>query len=118
MRLKLSQAAKQPHTDGVTAVTYTLSNTLLSCSDDGTIAGWGGDNECTGVLAQTPDFGVTDVHFCPTSADVFAVGGSDGTLRLFHRSGKVRLLCGGPVATIPLKQPVTPLVSMRTRPPS
>jgi intraflagellar transport protein 80 len=31
---------------------------------------------------------VTDLHFCPTSADTFAVGGSDGTLRLYHRSGK------------------------------
>jgi intraflagellar transport protein 80 len=90
MRLKVSPASKQQHTDAVAAAAWVGSvgggSLLVTCSEDGSVGSWSSDGEWRGTALQTPEYGVCDVHVNPAVSDALAVACSDGHLRLCSRA--------------------------------
>mmetsp|Transcript_10377 Transcript_10377/g.19632 ORF Transcript_10377/g.19632 Transcript_10377/m.19632 type:complete len:756 (+) Transcript_10377:193-2460(+) len=93
MRLKITQAANNIHQDLVSAVGWTSSNELYSCSDDKTVFKWEMTGEANGKVCDLEAYS-TDLHWCPThtkgqGADIFVVTCTDGTFKILGKNGRL-----------------------------
>ena len=90
MRLKLT-ATQSHHKDMVTALCWTPTNELFTCSDDGSISKWDLDGEHQGKVCDLDTY-VTDMSWFPSvgkqASDIFAVSCTDGTFRLMSKTGR------------------------------
>lgn len=90
MRLQLKGNASV-HRDMVTAVAWTPDNELYSISDDKTIHKWDMGGEPRGKVTTIDGYG-TSISWFPAVgkqvSDMFALGLSDGTIRLMSRAGR------------------------------
>ena len=79
----------------VTGVGWTPSNELYSVSDDKSILKWGLDGESESKLVDNLDVFVTDMKWLTSvrggnvTAEVFVIGCSDGTFRLYNSIGRL-----------------------------
>eukprot|EP00741_Cyanophora_paradoxa_P010393 tig00020531_g10051.t1 len=96
MRLKVSQLAKNHHSDIVTAAGWNAANELLTCSDDQTIWRWSAAGEPQAKVMAVEGTYITDMHWFPASkakqqsgSDVFVVSCTDGTIKLVSRTGRL-----------------------------
>jgi WD40 repeat protein len=89
----------EPHlradTKMVTGVGWTPSNELYSVSDDKSILKWGLDGESESRLVDNLDVFVTDMKWLTAvrggnvTAEVFVIGCSDGTFRIYNNIGRL-----------------------------
>lgn len=79
----------------VTGVGWTPSNDLYSVSDDKSIWKWGLDGEPESKLVDGLEVFVTDMKWLTSvrggtvTAEVFVIGCSDGTFRLYNNIGRL-----------------------------
>jgi intraflagellar transport protein 80 len=81
----------------VTALGWTTTNELFTCSDDKTIWRWSANGEPLGKVMQLETY-VTSFHWFPArqagqaapkaSSEVFVIGCVDGTFRLVSKQGR------------------------------
>lgn len=114
MRLKVA-APQTHHKDMVTALCWTPTNELYTCSDDGSVSKWDLDGEHQGKVCDLDSY-VTDMHWFPSvgkqSSDTFAVACSDGRF-LVARAGAARSW-GYPVRCPPFALRSPPLSFLRS----
>ncbi|OMJ95505.1 hypothetical protein SteCoe_1102 [Stentor coeruleus] len=91
MRLKIKQQEKRKHSEMVTAVGWTSSNQLYSCSDDNSVYVWdmNGEAESSPFTLDTP---VTSMSWQPAArgiSETLALSCTDGSFKIVNRSGRV-----------------------------
>jgi len=127
MRLKLMQQPRNKHTAMVTGVGWTPSNELFSVSDDRSIQRWGldGEQDTSGAagshkIVDGLDVFVTDMKWLSSvrggnvTAELFVLGCSDGTFRLYNNLGrldKTEKAHNGAVTSLAWNQDGTSLVT-------
>jgi len=92
MKLKLSKNGKKHnHEDFVSSVCWNINNQLYSLSDDKTICIWDINGEFVNKFLDL-DCYCTAMELGPSSKsgnDAIAVGTSEGSLRIYTKSGKL-----------------------------
>lgn len=89
MKLKLKKSEK--HTDVVASLCWTPDNRLYTLSDDKTILQWDNNGEFVSKFLDLDTY-CTAIEWGPTvksGNDSFALGTSDGTLKILSRTGKI-----------------------------
>mmetsp|Transcript_12473 Transcript_12473/g.33372 ORF Transcript_12473/g.33372 Transcript_12473/m.33372 type:complete len:742 (-) Transcript_12473:178-2403(-) len=95
MKLIISPAQKNQHSDIVTGVCWTPNGELLSCSDDKSILRWNSQGESQGKVGAF-DSHFTGMHWFPSvnkaaagQSDTFAVACSDGSFKIVSKTGRL-----------------------------
>lgn len=90
MKLKVTQQPVNLHKDMVTAVCWTPTNELYTCSDDKTVMRWNLQGESMGKVCELDAF-VTDMSWFPSAgqqvSDFFAISCTDGSFRIVSKNG-------------------------------
>ncbi|KAJ1633851.1 intraflagellar transport protein 80 [Pavlovales sp. CCMP2436] len=95
MKLKVTAQTSQ-HKEVVTAVGWSFSNDLVTCSDDKTIWRWSMSHEPIGQLIAIDAY-VTSLDWFPAlpgksdrkEQEIFVVSCTDGTFKLVHKAGRI-----------------------------
>jgi len=91
MRLKIKQLENSRHKEMVTAVGWTSSNELYTCSDDNTVIVWDMNGEPLNT-AFTLDTPVCDISWQPAargSSETLAIACIDGSFKIVSKTGRV-----------------------------
>eukprot|EP00033_Pygsuia_biforma_P003426 GCRY01003755.1.p1 GENE.GCRY01003755.1~~GCRY01003755.1.p1 ORF type:complete len:862 (+),score=264.97 GCRY01003755.1:209-2794(+) len=96
MRLEIEQESSL-HKDVATGVGWTSDSELISCADDGIVQKWSLEGEPLGEITKIADSFPTVLHLLPKKGqgnvgkanEIFAVGCSDGTIRLYSMMGRL-----------------------------
>lgn len=91
MRLKIKQLENNRHKEMVTAVGWTSSNELYTCSDDNTVIVWDMNGEALNT-AFTLDIPANDISWQPAtrgSSETLAIACTDGSFKIINKSGRV-----------------------------
>eukprot|EP00744_Colponema_vietnamica_P004654 GILI01006912.1.p1 GENE.GILI01006912.1~~GILI01006912.1.p1 ORF type:complete len:758 (-),score=200.90 GILI01006912.1:92-2365(-) len=91
MRFQVKQVSNK-HTEVVSAVGWNANNELLSVADDNAVWRWSMEGEAVSKVCDIEKSAAIDLQWFPTAkgaSDCFAVACTDGTFKLYSRSGRL-----------------------------